>query len=137
MDTLCKGRAGKAHVADLSANQGPPSQAGTVSFQVDEDRIGGSAIQLPPIPACTGRPADCDVRREGARAALDTSSQWVMPTVVLTAAPCGCRRRPPPGTAADGDSRLVCLKTATAARVAEDGDRRLVWLSATGTAIYG
>jgi len=41
---LCKDRAGKAHVADLSANQGPPSQAGTVPFQVDEDRIGGSAI---------------------------------------------------------------------------------------------
>ena len=44
MDTLCKDRAGKTHVADLSANQGPPSQAGTVPFQVYEDRIGGSAI---------------------------------------------------------------------------------------------
>ena len=46
MDTWCKDRAGKAHVADLSANQGPPSQAGTVPFQVDEDRIGGLAISL-------------------------------------------------------------------------------------------
>jgi len=44
MDTLCKDRAGKAHVADLSANQGPPSQAGTVPFQVDEHKIAGSAI---------------------------------------------------------------------------------------------
>ena len=47
MDTLCKDRAGKAHVADLSANQGPPSQAGTVPFQVYEDRLGGSAITVP------------------------------------------------------------------------------------------
>ena len=46
MDTLCKDRAGKAPVADLSANQGRPSQAETVPFRVDEDRIGGSAIHL-------------------------------------------------------------------------------------------
>ena len=44
VDTLCKDRAGKAPVADLSSNQGPPFQAGTVPFRVDEDRIGGSAI---------------------------------------------------------------------------------------------
>ena len=44
MDTLYKDPAGKAPVAELSTNQGPPSQAGTVPFRVDEDRIGGSAI---------------------------------------------------------------------------------------------
>jgi len=74
---------------------------------------------------------------ERERAALDTSPQWVMPTVALEAASYGCRRRPLPGTAANGDSRLVCLRTATVACVAEDGDRRLVRLSATATAIHG
>jgi len=74
---------------------------------------------------------------ERARAALGTSPQWAVPTVALTAASYGCQRQPLPGTAGDGDSRLVCLRTATAARVANDGDRRLVWLSATATAIYG
>jgi len=44
VDTLCKDRAGKGPVGDLLANQGPPFQAGTVPFRVDEDRIGGSAI---------------------------------------------------------------------------------------------
>ena len=44
MDPLCKDWAGKARVADLSANQGPPFQAGTIPFRVDEDRIGGSVI---------------------------------------------------------------------------------------------
>jgi len=53
---LCKDPAGKAPVADISANQGPLFQAGTVPFRVDEDRTGGSAINVRITGTCVQYP---------------------------------------------------------------------------------